>query len=184
MAQRSLSPALDSDGSLHLLDYVRDLKPGLGHWSVKQHGGSVSFLHHRGVLGCVGFERGGWGCVWKCVCASRRPQCAACLTWLHPDLLAQTSKHEPLLLHTGKINHLLDSWGHLRFSLVPAALKELGCRGKCVCVCVCPLGGTAEVIVVDKDLKWSRWRTRQNCEQLSLFVRVSRSLTCSLPALC
>lgn len=59
VAQRSLSPALDSDGSLHLLDYVRDLKPGLGHWSVKQHGGSVSFLHHRGVLGCVGFERGG-----------------------------------------------------------------------------------------------------------------------------
>ena len=54
----------------------------------------------------------------------------------------------------------------------------------CVCVCVCPSGGTGEVIVVDKDLKWSRWRTRQNCEQLSLFVRVSRSLTCSLPALC
>ena len=108
------------------------------------------FLHHRGVLGCVWVSsRGGWGCVWKCVCvcvcvclcASQRPQCAACLTWLHPDLLARASKHEPVLLHTGKINHLLDSWGHLRFSLVPAALKELGCGGKCVCVCVCvPLG--------------------------------------------
>lgn len=26
---------LDSDASLHLLDYVRDLKPGLGHWAVE-----------------------------------------------------------------------------------------------------------------------------------------------------
>lgn len=38
VASASLVPALDSDGSLHLLDYVRDFKLGLGHWAVDSMG--------------------------------------------------------------------------------------------------------------------------------------------------
>lgn len=33
-----LLPVLDSDGSLHLLDYARDLKLGLSHWAVESMG--------------------------------------------------------------------------------------------------------------------------------------------------
>lgn len=47
VARLFLRPVLNSEGSLHLLDYVRDLKVGLGHWAVDSMGAAQA-LTSRG----------------------------------------------------------------------------------------------------------------------------------------
>lgn len=81
-----LLPVLDSDGSLHLLDYARDLKLGLslGLWTAW---GLHEPSHHRGALGCMSVLEYLWvaglaPC--KSVCVSPRGHGVRLISvWLH-----------------------------------------------------------------------------------------------------
>ncbi len=89
----------------------------------------------------------------------------------HSRSLARTFKHEPVLLHAGKMHLLLNSSTFFGLSVrrtcfVPAACKEAVVRGNCVCVC--PVGETGDVIVVDKDLRRSLWGVRLNSNNFYL----------------
>ncbi len=77
-----LSPVLDSDGSLHLLDYVRDFKLGLGHWAVDSMGAAWAFASQGCVRACVCVWAGGW-CVKVCLHINRGHGGQLVSTWLH-----------------------------------------------------------------------------------------------------
>ena len=114
----------------HLLDYARDFEPGLSHWVVEGVRGGGLRVRPQGVRACGSLCEppvGGW----KCVCwLSQRPRHSAALlvvVWRQqqPQRQALGFRHEPLLLHTGRILALIFNAFHF-----PALFVLLVCLFK------------------------------------------------------
>ncbi len=144
----SQRPLLDSDGSLRLRDYVRDLKAGLGRQAADSMGAAWAFTSQGCVRVCVCVcDWAGWGCVRARLCVQEATVCSSSHS-APSRSLARTFRHEPVLLHTGK-NLLLHVSDECVSSESEGTLSAVGDTGgdttvvdrKWNVLCVCVSGG-------------------------------------------